>query len=102
MRDMRRLMLMAFMLCSVCRGQTTPQQPQPAKTGQVGRFQLVLYQGELPRMNTYLLDTVTGKIWMMVAAPDESTFWEPMQRVDNDLEEAIFIGKHQKKKDPEK
>ncbi len=53
-------------------------------------------------MNTYLLDTVTGKIWMMVAAPDESTFWEPMQRVDNDLEEAIFIGKHQKKKDPEK
>jgi hypothetical protein len=101
---MKKLMLltMAFMLCSTCWGQATAQQPQPVKTGQIGRFQLVLYQGEVPRMNTYLLDTVTGKIWIMVAAPDETTFWEPMYKVDNELEEAIFIGKHQKKKDPQK
>ncbi len=98
----KMLLAMASMLCSVCWSQATPQQPQPAKTGQVGRFQLVLYQGEKPRMNTYLLDTVTGTIWIMVSAPDETTFWEPMEKVDNEAEEATFLRKHQKKKEPEK
>jgi hypothetical protein len=105
---MRHVWAVVFCLASVAAvgqakpPQATPQQSKPPKTEQVGRFQLVLYQGEMPRMNTYLLDTVTGKIWIMVAAPDQTTFWEPMYRVDNDLEEAIFVGKHQKKTEPEK
>ena len=98
--NMKTLIVMVVVLRSACWCQSTPQQPQPAKAGQVGRFQLVLYQGEMPRMNTYLLDTVTGKIWMMVSAPDATTFWEPMLRVDNDLEGGDLRGKHQKKKEP--
>jgi len=38
----------------------------------------------------------------MVSAPDETTFWEPMEKVDNEAEEATFLRKHQKKKEPEK
>lgn len=73
------------------------QQPKIVPTqGQNGRYQFFLYQGEVPRMNTFLLDSTTGKVWIMVAAPDQTTFWEPMPKVDNDGEEAIFIRHHQK------
>jgi hypothetical protein len=47
-------------------------------------------------MNTFLLDTMTGKVWVMVSAPDQTTFWEPMYKVDNDSEEALFVSKHKK------
>jgi hypothetical protein len=73
-------------------------QTQQPKTGQTqaqnGRYQFFLYQGEMPRMNTFLLDSTTGKVWMMVSAPDQTTFWEPMAKVDNDAEEAVFIRHH--------
>lgn len=75
------------------------QQPQPSKMSPVGRYQLVMHQGEMPRMNTFLLDTMIGKVWIMVSAPDGSTFWEPMDKVDNYEEEAAYIRGHQKKKD---
>lgn len=72
------------------------QQPRIVQTqGQSGRYQFFLYQGELPRMNTFLLDSTTGKVWMMVGAPDQTTFWEPMPKVDNDAEEAAFVRHHQ-------
>jgi hypothetical protein len=61
---------------------------------QNGRYQFFLYQGEMPRMNTFLLDSTTGKVWMMVSAPDQTTFWEPMSKVDNDAEETAFIRHH--------
>ncbi len=48
-------------------------------------------------MNTYLLDTMTGKVWMMVSAPDQTNFWEPMDKVDNDGEEMVFIRTHHAK-----
>jgi hypothetical protein len=70
-------------------------QPKVVQTqGQNGRYQFFLYQGEMPRMNTFLLDSTTGKVWIMVAAPDQTTFWEPMPKVDNDAEEAVFIRRH--------
>jgi hypothetical protein len=71
------------------------QQPKVAQTqAQNGRYQFFLYQGEMPRMNTFLLDSTTGKVWIMVSAPDQTTFWEPMPKVDNDAEEAVFIRRH--------
>ncbi len=71
------------------------QQPKVVQTqAQNGRYQFFLYQGEMPRMNTFLLDSTTGKVWLMVSAPDQTTFWEPMPRVDNDAEEAVFIRRH--------
>jgi hypothetical protein len=71
------------------------QQPKGVQaSGQNGRYQFFLYQGELPRMNTFLLDSTTGKVWMMVGAPDQTTFWEPMPKVDNDEEEAAFVRQH--------
>lgn len=71
------------------------QQPKALQTqGQSGRYQFFLYQGDMPRMNTFLLDSATGKIWMMVSAPDQTTFWEPMPKVDNDAEEAAFLRRH--------
>jgi hypothetical protein len=78
-----------LMLCILAVGHSQQQPPKPA--GQTGRYQISLYQGEMPRMNTFLLDTATGKVWVMVAAPDKTTFWEPMYKVDNDSEEALFI-----------
>lgn len=71
------------------------QQPQVVQAqAQNGRYQFFLYQGEMPRMNTFLLDSATGKVWIMVSAPDQTTFWEPMPKVDNDAEEAVFIRQH--------
>lgn len=71
------------------------QQPKVVQIqAQNGRYQFFLYQGEMPRMNTFLLDSTTGKVWIMVAAPDQTTFWEPMPKVDNDAEEAVFIRRH--------
>lgn len=95
---MKKLMLLvvAVVMTSAFWGQAPAQQTQPARPAQVGRFQLALYQGEMPRMNTYLVDTATGKIWVQVAAPDKTTFWEPMDKVDNEVEEAVFVRKHQK------
>lgn len=72
------------------------QAPQTTRSAQPGRYQLIMHPGEMPRMNTFLLDTETGKIWVMVAAPDSSTFWEPMDKVDNLVEEAAFIRQHPK------
>ncbi len=77
------------------------QQKQQPKTGPVGRYQIIMHQGEMPRMNTFLLDTMTGKVWSMVSAPDGSTFWEPMDKVDNFEEETAFIRRHQKEKKDE-
>jgi hypothetical protein len=72
------------------------QQPKVVQAqAQNGRYQFFLYQGEMPRMNTFLLDSTTGKVWIMVSAPDQTTFWEPMPKVDNDAEEAFFIRRHQ-------
>ena len=73
------------------------QAPQPTRSAQLGRYQVIMHQGEMPRMNTFLLDTETGKIWMMVSAPDSSTFWEPMDKVDNGVEEAAYVRQHSKK-----
>jgi hypothetical protein len=71
------------------------QQPRVLQTqAQNGRYQFFLYQGEMPRMNTFLLDSTTGKVWIMVSAPDQTTFWEPMSKVDSDAEEAVFIRRH--------
>lgn len=71
------------------------QQPKVLQTqAQNGRYQFFLYQGEMPRMNTFLLDSTTGKVWIMVSAPDQTTFWEPMPKVDSDAEEAVFIRRH--------
>jgi hypothetical protein len=71
------------------------QQPRAAQSqAQNGRYQFFLYQGEMPRMNTFLLDSTTGKVWIMVSAPDQTTFWEPMPKVDSDAEEAVFIRRH--------
>jgi hypothetical protein len=71
------------------------QQPRVVQSqAQNGRYQFFLYQGEMPRMNTFLLDSTTGKVWVMVSAPDQTTFWEPMPKVDSDTEEAAFIRRH--------
>lgn len=86
--------VLGLMLCILAVGQSQ-QSHRPGE--QTGRYQISLYQGEMPRMNTYLLDTETGKVWMMVSAPDETTFWEPMFRVDNDAEETLFVSRHRKK-----
>ena len=86
--------VLGLMLCMFAVGQSQ----QPSKpTGQIGRYQISLYQGEMPRMNTYLLDTTTGKVWMMVSAPDKTNFWEPMYKVDNEGEEMGFIRSHREK-----
>jgi len=85
--------LIGLMLCIFAVGQSQQQSP-PKPAGQTGRYQISLYQGEVPRMNTFLLDTVTGKVWMMVKAPDQTTFWEPMSKVDNDSEESLFVSRH--------
>ncbi|MFZ0687245.1 MAG: hypothetical protein WAM89_17010 [Terriglobales bacterium] len=71
------------------------QQPKDGQTHvQNGRYQFFLYQGEMPRMNTFLLDSSTGKVWIMVSAPDKTTFWEPMDKVDNEAEETTFVEHH--------
>jgi hypothetical protein len=91
MKILNAALLLGLMLCIFAVGQS-----QPKSTGQTGRYQISLYQGEMPRMNTFLLDTMTGKVWVMVSAPDQTTFWEPMYKVDNDSEEALFVSKHKK------
>jgi hypothetical protein len=95
MKLLKAAVVLGLMLCMFAVGQSQQQLPKPA--GQTGRYQISLYQGEMPRMNTYLLDTVTGRVWVMVAAPDQTTFWEPMYKVDSDGEETLFVSRHGKK-----
>jgi hypothetical protein len=90
--------LVGLMLCVSAGAQ---QQQQSSKSGPVGRYQIIMHQGEMPRINTFLLDTMTGKVWVMAGAPDGNTFWEPMDKVDNREEEAAYLRKHQKKNDQE-
>jgi hypothetical protein len=87
--------LIGLVLTVLVFAQQQQQQPKVVQTQtQNGRYQFFLYQGEMPRMNTFLLDSTTGKVWIMVSAPDQTTFWEPMPKVDNDAEEAVFIRRH--------
>jgi hypothetical protein len=95
MKLVNTAVVLGLILCILAVGQS--QQPAPKPAGQSGRYQISLYQGEMPRMNTFLLDTSTGKVWVMVAAPDKTTFWEPMYKVDNDSEESFFISRHAEK-----
>ena len=95
MKLLNAAVVLGLMLCILAVGQSQ-QQSSPKPAGQTGRYQISLYQGEMPRMNTFLLDTVTGIVWAMVAAPDQTTFWEPMYKVDNDNEELLFVSRHQK------
>ena len=93
---MKKLLVLVFGLSLLGRSQDQPRTPKPVQE-QKGRYQIIQYQGEMPRMNTFLLDTATGKVWMMVSAPDDTTFWEPMDRVDNEAEEAAYVRRHPKK-----
>lgn len=95
MKLLNRAVVLVVAFCVLAIAQSS-QQTVPKSTGQTGRYQISLYQGELPRMNTFLLDTQTGKVWVMVSAPDQTTFWEPMNKVDNDSEEMQFVRAHQK------
>src|SRR5260370_42624041 len=88
--------LLGFALCIPCLAQQSQQQ-QPAKTGQVGRYQIVQHQGESPRLNTFLLDTVTAKTWMTVSLPDGTNVWEFVDKVDNAAEESASARKHKKR-----
>ena len=93
-------LLVALLLVGSCFAQEA--KPRTTQPSQNGRYQIVLYQGELPpRLNTYLLDTQTGKTWMMKQLPDGSDLWEPIYKVDNDEEEFALALKHQKRS-PEK
>ena len=65
-----RYMLAVLLLSLSLSAQTAAPKP----TTPVGRYQLILYQGEMPRFNTHLLNTETGKVWTMVTAPDETKF----------------------------
>lgn len=94
--------VLGLMLCILWAVGQSQQQSTPKPAGQTGRYQISLYQGEMPRMNTFLLDTTTGKVWVMVSAPDQTTFWEPMYKVDNDSEETIFIRQHRAPNEPTK
>jgi hypothetical protein len=96
MKPLNAAVVLGLMLCLLAIGQSQLQSA-PETAGQAGRYQIALYQGEMPRMNTYLLDTVTGKVWMIVSAPDKTTFWEPMYKVDNDSEESLFVSRHPEK-----
>jgi hypothetical protein len=95
MKLLNAAVVLGLILCILAVGQSQQQAPKP--TGETGRYQISLYQGEMPRMNTFLLDTMTGKAWVMVSAPDETTFWEPMYKVDNAGEEMLFVSRHPKK-----
>ena len=85
-------LVLLLSLSSATWGQA-PQPPAP-KSQQVGRYQL--YQPPSLPGEKFLLDTATGKVWTLVTAPDGTKFWEPVDRVDNFVEEVAHVKKHQK------
>ncbi|MGB7332489.1 MAG: hypothetical protein WBD25_13970 [Terriglobales bacterium] len=87
--------LAVILLAASCVAQSNKNlASETGKVNQGGRYQIVMWQGESPRINTFLLDTVTGKTWLMVSLPDGMSFWEPVLRADNDAEEAALMRKH--------
>jgi hypothetical protein len=56
-----------------------------AEASSSGRYQIVL--SPHLRADTFLLDTKTGRVWVMAKFSDvngEPTAWEPIDRLDND------------------
>jgi hypothetical protein len=88
------LIAVLLSLASWAQAPQLKEQQRTAQTAHVGRYQIVLYQGQMPRFNTYLLDTETGKTWMMKSLPDGTDFWEPVYRADTDAEELALARKH--------
>jgi hypothetical protein len=75
---------------------TTLAWSQQPKQEQVGRYQIVMCNVSSPMMCSRLLDTVTGRTWTFVSAPDGVSFWEPETIMYTPEQEATYLKKHQK------
>ena len=71
----------------LCWGASEPGAPT------VGRYQL--YQPPSLPGDKYMLDTTSGKTWVIRAFPDGYKFWEPMDKVNTDAEELSLGKTHQ-------
>jgi hypothetical protein len=53
---------------------------------QIGRFQIYMWPGQMPGLHTYLLDTATGRVWLvMTDTATEQTFWHPLEVMGGDI-----------------
>ncbi len=87
---LRKLLLVAFALLSlsICaRAEDQPQQPKPPKWPGTpiepaavasGRYQIVL--SAFVARQAFLLDTWTGRVWLLVTDKKENLVWEEMDK----------------------
>ena len=62
------------------------------QVAQIGRYQII--NSPLGARFTYLLDTVTGRVWQLAKYPDikgEPELWEPMNRFDSTKELVDYL-----------
>jgi hypothetical protein len=74
----------------------SPQYPSAASALTTGRFQIVA--GPRETSGTYLLDTMTGRVWRLVQKRDlegEPYVWEHMDRLDSNADDYVFKQEHQ-------
>lgn len=94
-------LLVALLLVGSCWAQEAPKKPVKTDVSAgAPRYQIVINPNV--RADTFLLDTVTGRIWIRRSYVDlmtEPEVWEPEDRVDNDQELQAFFGRHLTKKD---
>lgn len=58
--------------------------PQDARAG-VGRYQIIMWPGQMPGLHTYLLDTATGRVWLVMTDPEtDRPFWAPLAVIGGD------------------
>lgn len=74
-----------------------PASPLPAATVPfvAGRFQIVTGASATP--GTYLLDTMTGRVWRLVQKRElqgEPYVWEHMDRLDSNADDYVFKQEH--------
>lgn len=111
-----RILLPTLMLLAGCNpqrplaGRETPaaqaggteQTPGPSRTAipplLTGRFQVVFSPHD--RGDTFLVDTMTGRVWQLQERPDlkgAPSVWEHMDRLDTNADDYVFLQEHPEK-----
>jgi hypothetical protein len=99
MRALRTILLLVLLSTATgASAQSAPSAGQIQSSG--GRYQ-ILMNPELAR-NTFLLDTVTGRVWALMSyafLKNEPRIWTLMDRVDAEADEERVVAKYGLKPD---
>jgi len=97
------LVFLTLVIGTVIGSSQTPKAASSESPFPVNRYQIV--NNPNVRAGTFLLDTVTGRVWQLTGFSDldgDPDAWLIKDRIDNDAQLAAWVSRHQPKKTAEK